>query len=122
MMEEIMRRLYLLLAVAGFVLPYYFLVAFLLSYGPNLGMLIEKLFASQISTFFATDLIITAVVFLIFSNAESKRLGIGNWWVFLLSTLVIGPSFSLPLFLYLREGRIWTGPGVRETHAFGDAS
>ena len=101
-----MKRLYLFLAIAGFVLPYYFFVSFLLSYGLDLGALIGQLFASPISTFFAVDLIITALVFLGFSYAESKRVGIGNWWVYLASTLVIGPSFSFPLFLYVREGRI----------------
>jgi hypothetical protein len=100
------RNLYLVLALAGFVLPYYFFLSFLLSYGLDLSALIGQLFASPISTFFAVDLIITAVVFLIFSYSESKRLGMGNWWVYLASTLLIGPSFSLPLFLCVREGKI----------------
>ncbi len=30
----------------------------------------------------------------------------GNWWVYVVATLIIGPSFALPLFLYFREPRI----------------
>jgi hypothetical protein len=30
----------------------------------------------------------------------------GNWWVYILATLLIGPSFALPLSLYFRESRI----------------
>jgi hypothetical protein len=100
------KRLYLVLAIAGFVLPYYCFVSFLLSYGLDLGALIGQLFASPISTFFAVDLIITAVVLLTYSYTESERLGMRNWWVYLASTLLIGPSFSLPLFLYVHEGKI----------------
>ena len=30
----------------------------------------------------------------------------GNWWVHIVVTLAIGPSFALPLFLYFREKRV----------------
>ncbi len=101
-----MRRLYLLLAIMGFVLPYYFFIAFLLENGLDLGLIVSQLFENRISVFFAVDLIISAVVFLVFSYVESNRLGIRNWWVFLISTLMIGPSFALPLFLYFRHALV----------------
>jgi hypothetical protein len=100
------KRLYLALAVVGFVLPYYFFVSFLLVHGLDVGLLAEQLFANNISSFFAVDLIISAVVFLVFLVQESRRLGIVNWWIFVVATLAIGPSFSWPLFLYLREARV----------------
>ena len=99
-----MRRLYLLLAIAGFVLPYYFFTSFLVDYGLDIKLLIEQLFASDISSFFAVDLLITAVVFLAFSYAEARRHQMANWWAYALATLFVGPSFSFPLFLYNREG------------------
>ncbi len=52
-----MKRLYLILVVAGFAVPYYFLIGFLAANGLNL-------------------------------------------------TLLVGPSFALPLFLYFRETRL----------------
>ena len=98
-----MKRLYLLLAILGLILPYYFFVSFLVAYGLDLPLLFDQLFANDISTFFAIDLVITAIVFLVFSYRESRRAGMGHWWAYLVSTLVIGPSFALPLFLYFRE-------------------
>lgn len=29
-----------------------------------------------------------------------------NWWVYILATLIVGPSFVLPLLLYFREAQI----------------
>ena len=52
------------------------------------------------------DLIITAIVFWVFLYREVRRYGMGNWWVFVVATLVVGPSFALLLFLYFREPRI----------------
>ena len=100
-----MRKLYLLLAVIGFVLPYYFFVSFLIENGLDLQLLFSQLFANDISTFFAVDLIITAIVFLVFLYAEAPRYQMQNWWLFLVATLAVGPSFAFPLFLYFREGR-----------------
>ena len=56
--------------------------------------------------FFAIDLILTALVLLIFSYREAKKLAMRNWWLVAISTLLIGPSFSLPLYLYLRQDRV----------------
>jgi hypothetical protein len=98
-----MRKLYLVLAAIGFVLPYYFFVSFLVEYGLNLGLLIDQLFANDISTFFAVDLIITAIVFLIFMVREAARYRMRNWWPYVVATLAVGPSFAFPLFLYFRE-------------------
>ena len=73
-----MRRLYLLLAIVGFVLPYYFFLSFLLASGLNVGLLLSRIFANDISSFFAVDLIITAVVLMIFVYRDSQRVGMGN--------------------------------------------
>jgi hypothetical protein len=100
------RRLYLLLALLGLVLPYYFFVSFLIKNGLDVQLLVDQLFASEISTFFAVDLIITAIVFLFFSYQESRRVHMENWWAYIVATLVVGPSFAFPLFLFFRESRI----------------
>ena len=101
-----MKRLYLILAVTGFVVPYYFLISFLAANGLNLPLLIELLFGTPISTFFAVDLIITAIVFWVFVYQEAHRLHMSRWWVHVVATLLVGPSFALPLFLYFRETRL----------------
>jgi uncharacterized membrane protein YraQ (UPF0718 family) len=101
-----MRTLYLVLAGIGFVVPYYFFVSFLVQNGLDLPLLLDQLFANNVSTFFAVDLIITAVVFIIFVLKEARRSGITNGWVYVLATLLVGPSFSLPLFLSVRKSGI----------------
>ncbi len=101
-----MRNLYLVVAILGFVLPYYFFVSFLVENGLDLRLLFSQLFANHISTFFAVDLIITAIVFLIFVVREAGGYGMRNWWVYIVATLAVGPSLALPLFLYFREPRI----------------
>ncbi len=101
-----MGRLYLILAIAGFVAPYYFLIHFLAANGLNLTLLVEQLFGTPISTFFAVDLIITALVFWVFLYQEARRLQLRRWWVFVVATLLVGPSFALPLFLHFRETRL----------------
>lgn len=104
-MEIIMKKLYLFLAVIGFLLSYYFFVSFLLNNGLDLGLLIDQLFANHISTFFAIDLIITALVLLVYIYQEAHRLQMGNWWAYGIVNLVVGPSFAMPLFLYFRESQ-----------------
>ena len=101
-----MRKLYLILAVLGFVLPYYFFVSFLIENGLDLGLLLNQLFANDISTFFAVDLIITAIVFLAFAIREAGKYQMRNGWLYIVATLAVGPSFAFPLFLYFREERI----------------
>ena len=98
-----MKRMYFILAFFGFVIPYYFFIRFLFTSGLNLVEMGNQLFASDMSTFFAVDLFIVAVVFLIFSYFNSRKLGMKRWWVYLLATLIIGPSFSIPLYLGIRE-------------------
>jgi hypothetical protein len=101
-----MKNLYLFLAVIGLALPYYFFVSFLIENGLDVELLVEQLFANRISTFFAVDLIITAIVFLAFAYQESKKWQMSNWWAYVIATLVVGPSFAFPLFLYFREQRM----------------
>jgi len=103
-----MKNLYAFLAIIGFLLPYYFLVSFLLENGPNLGLLIDQLFANNISTFFAVDLIITGIVLLVFIYQDAHKLEMGNWWAYGIATLLVGPSFAMPLFLYYRESKLDT--------------
>jgi hypothetical protein len=98
-----MKRIYALLAVLGLIVPYYFFVRFLDANGLNLPLFVQQLFANDIATFFAVDLIIATVVFWLFVFQESRHYPIRYWWVGILASLVVGLSFALPLFLYLRE-------------------
>lgn len=54
--------------------------------------------------FFVQDVIITALVSWVYYFSEARRLGIGDLWVYVLCTLIVGVSLALPLFLYAHEG------------------
>jgi hypothetical protein len=109
-----MMSLYLVLAALGWIVPYYFFLSFRLENGLDLPLLVGQLFANDISTFFAVDLIITALAFLVFSFREAQNQGMKQWWVYLVTTLAVGPSFALPLFLYNRQRRLETRAAGRQ--------
>ena len=100
------KNIYLTLALIGLFLPYCFFFKFLAENGFNLQLLFQQLFANNISTFFAVDLIIAIIVFWIYMIAEANTLQMKNWWLYILASLTIGLSFALPLFLYFRERKL----------------
>ena len=99
------KNLYLTFASIGLVVPYYFLFQFLSANGFDIPLLVGELFANHVSTFFAVDLIISIIVFWIWMVAETNRLQMKNSWLYILASLIVGLSFALPLFLYVRESR-----------------
>jgi Terpene cyclase DEP1 len=99
-----LRHLYLLLAVIGLVLPYSQFIAWIAEHHAlNMALFIRDLFANRISAFFGLDVIVAAVVLIVFIGNEGKRLGMRLLWLPLVGTLLVGVSLGLPLFLYLRQ-------------------
>jgi uncharacterized protein DUF2834 len=97
------RTVYLLLCVAGTLLPYSQFVPFALEHGIDLQLFVRQLFANQISRFFACDVIVSSVVLWTFVVLESRRARIHHLWAPIVASLTVGVSLGLPLFLYLRE-------------------
>src|SRR5215475_11137374 len=97
-----MKVFLILCCVAGIVIPYWFALPFFLIHGPNFELFLEEIFATRISSFFAADLIIASVIFLVWSFRDAREKKIGGWWVVLLSNLVVGLSLALPLYLLKR--------------------
>lgn len=103
-----MKRIYLVLAIIGFILPNYFVLlesietGNILLYG-NLPATIKGMFANRISTIFIIDLLFGVLVFFLWSYQEAKEKKIKNvGWVWL-ATMLFGLAGGFPLFLYLRE-------------------
>ncbi len=101
-----MRKVYLTLSVIGFVLPYYFLVSFVLTNGLDAGLFFRQLFANPAAAMFTTDLVISSFVFWAFAYPEAQKHQMRYLWVYILANLLVGLSFALPLFLYFREARV----------------
>ncbi len=69
----------------------------------NLTLFFRELFHNRISAFFAVDVIVSAIVLVLFIHSEGKRLRMQLLWLPTIGTLIVGVSFGLPLFLFLRQ-------------------
>lgn len=98
-----MKKLYLLLSLFGFLIPYYSFVKFLFNNWLDISLFLSFLFSNNISTFFWLDVIISALVLIVFIIYEWKKNKIKGYWYSVFWTCLMGVSFWLPFFLYLRE-------------------
>ena len=97
-----MVKVYALLSLLGALLPLIPFGLFLVAHGFDVGLFFDELFYSHISTFFAFNVIVSALVFIAFAVSESLKAG-KAWMMWSVLGLVIGVSFALPLFLLFRE-------------------
>ncbi len=100
------RKLFLLGAIVGTILPYYYLISFLTEQGVDLAQVRDHLFRDPLSAFAWMDVVVSSLVLWIFVFAEGRRLGMKNLWVYIVCNLAVGVSLALPLFLFAREGRL----------------
>jgi Terpene cyclase DEP1 len=100
------KTIYLVLCAAGVLLPYWQFVPWVFAHGMNLSLFVRELFANRISAFFGMDVLVSAVVLVVFMRGESARLSIRRRWLPVLAVLLVGVSLALPLFLYMRESRL----------------
>ena len=99
-----LRHLYLFFAAIGLVLPYSQLIPWIAEHHAlNMSVFLRDLFANRIGAMFALDVIVSAVVLILFIQSEGKRLAMRLLWLPILGTLIVGVSFGFPLFLYLRQ-------------------
>ncbi|NJM61570.1 MAG: DUF2834 domain-containing protein [Oscillatoriales cyanobacterium RU_3_3] len=99
-----MKPVYLLLAIAGSIVPWFWLLqdpTALLS--PTLFL--QRAFANNIAAALTSDLLISAIAFFCFTWIELKRLGTSRLWllIYVGLTFGVGLSCALPFFLYRRE-------------------
>lgn len=102
-MRFTLKQTYLLLCVLGTILPYSYFIPFLFENGLDIPLFFSQLFANQISSFFGWDVIVSAIVLILFIIVEGQRQKIERWWIPVAGTCTVGVSLGLPLFLYLRE-------------------
>lgn len=94
------RWLYLLLAVPGSLLPWLWLLQFLLSPQASIGEFFHLAFANPVAGAFTTDLIISVLVFWVFAFQQLQRARrLRPLWRYVALTLGVGLSCALPLFL-----------------------
>ncbi len=106
-----MQTFLIVCCVAGIVVPYWFAVPFFLSHGANFRLIVEEVFATRMSSFFAADLILASVIFLVWSRRDARDKNVNGWWLVLVSNLLVGLSLALPLYLLKRLDRRHDGAG-----------
>ena len=98
-----MKYFYGIFSILGILLPFSQFVPWILANGFEIPLLIAEASSNAISSFAWLDVIVSAVVLLVFIFFESSRLQMRYWWLPVVGTLTVGVSFGLPLFLLLRE-------------------
>ena len=96
------KTFYALLCAAGLLIPYSQFVPWLIEQR-SLREFLPAMFANRISAFFVFDVLVSAVVLIVFMAIESRLVRIPFRWVPIIALLTVGVSLALPLFLYLRE-------------------
>src|SRR4051812_35060064 len=97
------RHGYLLLSLAGAVVPLAEFTPWLATNGLNVPLLVQELFANRVSSFFALDVLLSACSLFLFAMVEQSRWKMLPWWTPVMLTFVFGVSAGLPLLLYLLE-------------------
>jgi len=97
-----MQLVYTVLCIVGAVLPLAQFLPWLGDHGLDVPLFIGQAIANPISAFAWSDLMVSAVVVIVFVLIEGRRIGMRHAWTSLLG-LLVGISLALPLFLLLRE-------------------
>ena len=98
-----MKRLYLVLAVIGAIVPYIFFIQHFATEGPSLLRFVSALYANPAAGGFTSDLLVTSFIFWIFMFHQRRRNKGPNPLLFILLNLLIGLSCAMPAYLYARE-------------------
>lgn len=98
-----MKRLYLVLAIVGAVLPYAFFMQHFSSKGLSLPGFAAAVFANPAASGFTADLLFTSAVFWTFMFHQRSREKGPPPALFIVLNLLIGLSCAVPAYLYARE-------------------
>jgi len=94
---------YIILSLIGIIVPYNELFGFLQEKGFDYKLFVELMFENRIASFFSYDVLISALVLLIFIILENIKEPVRFSWIAVIGLCLVGVSFALPLFLLLRE-------------------
>ena len=94
-----MTRLYAALCVLGAVLPLWVFGSFLVDEGLDVRAFLDQMTGSDIALFAWADVAVAGLAVIILAVRERFR----RRWLAVCGTVLVGPSFGLPLLLLLRE-------------------
>ena len=96
-----LTTVYLVLAIAGAIVPYYFFAGMFMEQGIDLAIFVQGLFANGAAAGFTADLLISSLVFWIYMFARQNEGP--KPWLFIALNLTIGLSCALPAYLWARS-------------------
>ena len=99
-----MRQFYLLACCVGTALPWLSFAQFFAQAGIDIAGFARGLYANGAAGGFATDVMLSILVFWVWSYCDARRSGVSGWWWVLPAGCFVGLSLALPLYLYKREG------------------
>src|SRR5271155_3281322 len=97
------KNVYLLLCVLGIAIPYSLFLPWLFLNGLDWRLFLASLAANRISLFFVADVLVSALVLVVFMRQESARVKIRGRWIVVFGLCLVGVSCGLPMYLFLRE-------------------
>ena len=97
-----MKKLYLIAAVIGAIVPYIFFFNFVQLNGVDILGFVSALFVNGAAGGFSADLLVSSFVFWVFMFQQQQKSG-PKPWVFIILNLSIGLSCALPAYLYARD-------------------
>jgi hypothetical protein len=98
-----MARIYLIVAVLGTVIVWWFFGSYFVAHGPDVAGFIGSLFVTAPGTGFSLDLLMSIGLFWVWSLIDARRNGVAHWWVVLPTASFVGLILAMPLYFYLRE-------------------
>lgn len=98
-----MKRFYLVAAIIGTLIPWFFFGQFISAEGVNLSLFLASLPANSVTSGATADLLISILIFWVWAYTDSRQRGIQYWWLTVVAGFTVGLSLALPLYLYMRE-------------------
>ena len=97
------KIIYLILAIIGIILPMTQFIPATIAGEFSLDGLFKDMTQNKILTGVSLDFFIAAATAIVFIIIEGRKRKLSLVWVAIVGTFLIGLSFGLPFFLYLRE-------------------
>ena len=97
------KIIYFILAIIGIILPMSQFIPATIAGEFSLDGLFKDMTQNRILTGVSLDFFIAATAAIVFIIIEGRKKKVSLVWVAIAGTFLIGLSFGLPFFLYLRE-------------------
>ena len=101
-----MKKFYLIAMIVGAAAPLYLFGKHFAANGFGISEFVTASFPTPAASGLVTDLLLSVALGLIVFGREAKKLRIRGFWMVVAGSCLIGFSFGLPLYLYLRESKL----------------